>query len=229
MTRIFVTLAVFASLGLAATFALGTVSLFLDFSDLKKEIFLIHFTLGLFTAIGLLLLHCLIFTYFLGTGRWVKEVGLAYDLPDHQLPRTTRELKRSTFPPALFAMLSAIATVAAGAGAHLEVWPWYVHGSLAVLTLLINAWAFRIDYGNLNHNVRVIDAVMDEVERIRAAFGLTSNVEGLQECGGQDSSIAPLSPVLGGEELGVRGLACRFAKRKPDPSPPSTGERGEDG
>jgi hypothetical protein len=203
MTRIFVTLAVFASSGLAATFVLGTVSLFLDFSDLKKEIFLIHFTLGLFTAIGLLLVHCLIFTYFLGTGRWVKEVGLAYDLPDHLLPRTTRELKRSTFPPALFAMLIVIATVAAGAGAHLEVWPWFIHGTLAVLTLVINAWAFRIEYRNLNHNVRVIEAVMDEVERIRAAFGLSSNLEALQEKGVWEQPAKPQGEFS--ESPGFRG------------------------
>src|SRR5438874_961324 len=132
MTRIFVTLATFASLGLAGTIALGIVSMFLDFSELKKDIFLLHFTVGLLTSIGLLLVHCLIFTYFLGTGRWVKEVALAYDLPDYLLPRTTRELKRGTFPPALFAMLSAIATVAVGAGVHVVDWPWYAHGSLAV-------------------------------------------------------------------------------------------------
>ena len=52
------------------------------------------------------------YTYFLGTGRWVKEVGLAYELPDDPLPRLTRELKRRTFPPALFAMLVAMASLA---------------------------------------------------------------------------------------------------------------------
>ena len=71
---------------------------------------MIHFYLGLFSEVGTLLVHCLIFTYFLGTGRWVKEVGLAYDLPDDPLPRLTRALKRRTFPVALAAMLVAIAT-----------------------------------------------------------------------------------------------------------------------
>ncbi len=43
------------------------------------------------------------------------------------------------------------------------------------------------------------------------------------------ASLAPLSPVLGGEGLGVRGQhrvgVCR-SPLTPDPSPPSTGERG---
>ena len=77
----------------------------------------IHFLLGLFAVLVTLAVHCLIFIYFLGTGRWVKEVVLAYRLPDAPLPRLTRELKRRTFPLALLAMLVPIATAAAGAGA----------------------------------------------------------------------------------------------------------------
>jgi hypothetical protein len=143
--------------------------------------FLTHFLLGLFTAIGTLLVHCLIFTYFLGTGRWVKEVGLAYDLPDADLPRLTRELKRRTFPPALAAMLVTIATAAAGAGAQLQEWPWTVHASLAVATLVVNAWAFRIEYRNLRINADALDRVLQEVDRIRAERGLPSNQEALRQ------------------------------------------------
>ena len=71
------------------------------------SIYLLHFTLGLFSVLFALGVHCLIFIYFLGTGRWVKEVALAYGIPDAPLPKLTRELKRRTFPPALFAMLIA--------------------------------------------------------------------------------------------------------------------------
>ncbi len=41
--------------------------------------------------------------------------------------------------------------------------------------------------------------------------------------------LPPLSPVLGGEGSGVRGLrqtTTRCSPLTPDPSPPSTGERG---
>jgi amino acid transporter len=176
MARLFCILAVLDLLALLVTIAFGAASKFWD-----HELYLSHFTLGLFTAIGTLLVHCLIFTYFLGTGRWVKEVGLAYQLPDGDLPRKTRELKRTTFPPALLAMLLTIATAAAGAGAQLRQWPWYVHGSLALLTLAINVWAFRIELRHLAENVRVLDAVMAEVERLRAAAGLSPNAEALAE------------------------------------------------
>jgi hypothetical protein len=177
MARLFRILAVLNSLALLATFAVGTASL-LGSHDL---FFLPHFTLGLFTAIGTLLVHCLIFTYFLGTGRWVKEVGLAYRLPDADLPRMTRELKRATFPPALLAMLVTIAAAAAGAGAQLREWPWYVHGALALLTLAVNLWAFRLELRHLDVNARVLAAVMAEVERIRAGCGLPSSQEALAQ------------------------------------------------
>jgi hypothetical protein len=128
-----------------------------------------------------LFVHCLIFTYFLGTGRWVKEVALAYGLPDALLPRWTRQLKRGTFPPALCAMLVTIATAGAGAGVQWQNWPWYAHGLLAAATLVVNLWAYRIEYRGLRDNAVIIDTVMGEVERIRAERGLPSNAQALEQ------------------------------------------------
>jgi hypothetical protein len=184
MTRIFTTLAVIDGLALLVSFVLGIASWWRGAAHQANDsLYLVHFTFGLFTAIGTLLVHCIIFTYFLGTGRWVKEVKLAYNLRDEPLPLLTRELKRKTFPPALAAMLITIATAAAGAGAQLQEWPWQVHATLALLTLVINGWAFSIEYRNVNINGGVIEDVMREVERIRAARGLTSNADALREQG----------------------------------------------
>jgi amino acid transporter len=176
MTRTFSTLAVLLTFAMIATALAGVWSFSLDKSDpWRQEVFLVHFHLGLWTSIGALFVHCIIFTYFLGTGRWVKEVGIAYRLPDDPLPKKTRELKRATFPPALFSMLIAIFTSAAGAGVLFQSWPWYVHATGAVLTLLINLWAFRVEYRNLAANSEILNAVLMEVDRIRQAQGLESN------------------------------------------------------
>ncbi len=182
MTRIFTTLAALNGLLLSAAFIFGVISKVRgSLLDPGDRTYLIHFYLGLFGALLTLLVHCLIFTYFLGTGRWVKEVGLAYRLPDEPLPRLTRELKRRTFPPALFAMLIAIATVAAGAGAQLRAWPWGVHAALATATLVINLWAYRIELRDLKINGGIIEDVLREVDRIRAERGMASNAEALQQ------------------------------------------------
>jgi hypothetical protein len=182
MVHTYRALAYLLTAAMLATIGVGFWSFFItEIGDYKKNVFLIHFSLGLVTALGLLLAHCLVFTYFLGTGRWVKEVTLAYRLPDEPWHRDTRELKRQTFPPALFSMLIAIATTAAGAGAQLQAWHWTVHATLAFLTLAINLWAFRLEMRNLARNNAVIQGVLDEVDRVRAAQGLTSNDEALKE------------------------------------------------
>src|SRR4051794_4360143 len=176
MTRIFLTLAAVDSLALALAFALGCWSKLTDglHTDASPA-FMLHFLVGLFTAVGTLLTHCLIFTYFLGTGRWVKEVTLAYDLPDRPWHKRTRDLKRLTFPPALAAMLVTIATAAGGAGAQMQSWPWQVHFGLALAALVINLWAFRLEWRTVTENAAILDAVLRDVDRIRAERGLPPN------------------------------------------------------
>lgn len=166
---------------LIASFILGWVSRFQDGVQRGDAVYTLHFLVGLLTAISTLLVHCIIFTYFLGTGRWVKEVGLAYGLADDRLPRQTRELKRRVFPPALFAMLIVIATAAGGQGAQMGIWHWSIHATLAVLALAVNAWAYTVEYRCLAENAVVLDGVMREVDRIRAEQGLPPNAEALLE------------------------------------------------
>ncbi|MBI3409243.1 MAG: hypothetical protein HY040_12925 [Planctomycetes bacterium] len=179
--RVFRISAVVVLVAILASIGLGAWSFFLERdSPAKNDVFIIHFGAGLITALAILLVHCAVFTYFLGTGRWVKEVGLAYHLPDQDLPRTTRELKRQVFPPALFAMLSAIAAAAAGAGAQLQEWPWQIHATLALVTLGINLWAFRVEVRTIETNGAVVKAVMAEVERILEASGQGDHAQALE-------------------------------------------------
>lgn len=179
MAQTFRALAILLTIALLATLGLGFWSFFTAGRARGTDVFFVHWVFGLITVNISLLVHCLIFTYFLGTGRWVKEVTIAYKLPDEPWHKQTRELKRQTFPPALFSMLFGIAAAAAGAGAQLQAWHWTIHMTLGILTLLVNLWAFRIELRNLTLNAAVIEEVMVEVDRIRAASGLESNEEAL--------------------------------------------------
>jgi hypothetical protein len=182
MTPILARLSAFNFFLLLVTFLAGTTS-FLRGGKTNPEdpTYLLHVWLGLASVTTTLGLHCLVFIYFLGTGRWVKEVALAYKIPDDPLPKLTRDLKRRTFPPALLAMLVPIAAAAAGAGAATQRWPWPLHASLAVLVLLVNFWAFRVEIRSVTVNTALIDEVMRQVERIRAERGLPSNEEALRQ------------------------------------------------
>src|SRR5215472_10787120 len=165
MSRILARLAAFNFLVLLLAFAVGWLSRWRgSVTSADDPTYMIHFLLGLFAVILTLGTHCLIFIYFLGTGRWVKEVALAYRLPDAPLPRLTRDLKRRTFPVALLAMLVPIATAAAGTAAQRREWSWVYHATLATVTLLINAWAFLVEYRNVTINAGIIDEVMREVD-----------------------------------------------------------------
>ena len=70
-------------------------------------------------------------------------------------------------PAALFAMLIPIATAAAGAGVLLRNGPG-MRGSLALTALLINIWAYGVEYRTIRTNAGVLDDVLTEVDRIRA-------------------------------------------------------------
>jgi hypothetical protein len=182
MTRIFFVCATLTGLALVASAVTGTVSWWdggLQRSD--GSLYLTHFVLGLFTAVAVLLIHCLAITYFLGTGRWVKEVCLAYGLPDERWPLQTRDIKRGNTPYAIVAMLVTIGTAAAGQGRYLLDWPSWLHASLAATTLAVNAVVWVIEYRNMKRNIRILDEVYAEVERMRAAQGLPSNEEALRQ------------------------------------------------
>ena len=179
MTRIFVTLATIHALALVITFGFGIeFMLERDAGAVAPSAdqpirggFAWHMVSGMISAVFTLLVHCLIFTYFLGTGRWVKEVAGAYHLPDEPWPKLTREFKRRAFPPALFAMLSVIAAVASGAGAQTasESWWSWSHPVLAILALVINGWAYVVEYRTVAANSGVMDHVMAEVEERQRA------------------------------------------------------------
>jgi hypothetical protein len=182
MTRIFTPLAILNVLALLAAYGVGVVSkLRGSAANPSDNTYLIHFALGLGTAMLTLFVHCQVFTYFLGTGRWVKEVTLAYGLPDVPWHKETRELKRRTYPVALIAMLVTIAASAAGVGAQMQEWPWMIHATLATITLAVNLWAFRLEHRNISSNTAIIEEVTEQVDQICKSRGLPSNAERWQE------------------------------------------------
>ena len=184
MTRLFLVFATLTGLALLASAVSGTLSWLHGGLTGEGSLYLTHFVLGLFSAIAVLLIHCLTITYFLGTGRWVKEVCLAYGLPDDRWPRQTRDIKRRNTPYAILAMLVTIATAAAGAGRQNFEWPAWVHAALAGATLVINVAVWVIEYRNMGTNLRILDEVYAETERLRAAAGLPSSEEALRQEGG---------------------------------------------
>jgi len=181
MTRIFLVFVTLTGLALIASAVSGVLSWQQGGLTREGSVYLTHFVLGLFTALAVLLTHCLAITYFLGTGRWVKEVCIEYRLPEERWPRQTREIKRKNTPRAILAMLVTIATAAAGAGRQNFDWPAWIHAALAGTALVVNAMAWVVEYRNMRTNIRILDEVYAETDRMRAELGLPSNEEAMRQ------------------------------------------------
>jgi hypothetical protein len=120
-------------------------------------------------------------TYFIGTGRWCKEVVERYALDRSFVERST-SLKRRTFPWAVLSMLTTLGAVALGAasdpGTLMENTAAWVtpHFIVSLVTVAFLACSFFVQAGNLQAHSELIQDIMAEVRRVRAERGLS--VEG---------------------------------------------------
>lgn len=179
MTRIFVTLAWFAVVMMAATLILGLAidDLHTDHSPEMLRWATVHRLAGVATALVVVLVHSIVVTYFIGTSRWCKEVSEAYEL-DHQYLRRSNALKRRTFPWALTGMLAVVGVIALGAAAdpatalpHTDDWVIpHLLGALCGAALI--CWTFFVEWNSIHANHEVIADVLIEVRRIRSEHGL---------------------------------------------------------
>ncbi len=171
MHRIFLGLAATAATLILTTFALGLAA---ALEDRVAHHFWhdIHFLAGLMTTMTTLLVHSIVFTYFLGTGKWVKEVVRVYRLPEWLSATATRN-KRRAFPFELWGMLAIGATAWMGAAVDTRrgVSPLW-HLSLAAAALGFNLGAFLVEYVSIVAQARLLLEVKDQADQLRMECGM---------------------------------------------------------
>ncbi len=177
MSRILVGMASFNALVLLAAFSVGfycegrvQVQAGSSLTDSQK-LFTYHLLSGLSATLLTLLLHSLIFTYFIGTGRWVQEVAKAYQFPEPFWERS-RELKRKALPLILVSIMLVITVATLGAATDLGMLDSNFHLALAVLAIGCNFWSFFREYALVRANGEIITQIMTEVKRMRRERGL---------------------------------------------------------
>lgn len=183
VNRIFLYLALFALAFLVATMMLG-----LWLGDVRNPAdtvtqrwATIHRLSGVSVGLLLVLVNSIVVTYFIGTSRWCREVVDTYQL-DQEFTRRANKIKRSTFPIATISMLVAVGMVALGGaadpGASLQLEPLFgltwanLHLIGALLGTAVIAFGFTIEWSNIEEQRALIQAILDEVRRIRVARGL---------------------------------------------------------
>ncbi len=165
MHRIFLGLAATNTLLLLVTFSLG---LFVP-SGQGGFVHDMHFLVALLTIVMTLMVHGIVYTYFLGTGKWVKEVARVYQLPDWTWGQATRN-KRRTFPFVLGGMMLIGATAWLGAAADtIRGFGGLWHLAVAAATLGFTLGAFAFEYVSIVAQARLLLEVKEQADRLRLA------------------------------------------------------------
>ena len=137
----------------------------------------VHRLSGVFAALVVVLVNSMAVTYFIGTGRWCREVVEAYGL-DATFVERSKRLKRAAFPLAVLGMLAVVGIVALGGAADPAtgrkgsvdgVTPHLIGGiSLAAAI----AWCFQAQVPTIRRQQDLIDDVMAVVRSERVSRGL---------------------------------------------------------
>ena len=137
----------------------------------------IHMLLGILAGLVAILVNSISVTYFIGTGRWCKEVADTYDL-DPSLAQRCNRLKRLTFAWALSGMLTVLLIVGLGGasdpGTLRSTTPQWVtpHLYAAWFGATWIAISFMLQMANIRSNSEIIDEVVQRVHDIRVERGL---------------------------------------------------------
>ena len=179
MDRVFTRAALFAVALMAATAGLG-----LWLGDLHGQTApavlrwgTVHRLSGVLAALMVVLVNSMAVTYFIGTGRWCREVVETYGLDGSYIERS-RRIKRAAFPFALMGMLAVVTIVALGGAADpasgrpgTQQWVTpHLLGGIGLAAMI--AWCFQSQVPQLRLQQGLIEEVMDEVRESRRKRGL---------------------------------------------------------
>jgi hypothetical protein len=177
VNRIFLTLTIVANLGLgvAVWYGLGIHDRSGHLAAVKHSVSM-HLLVALGASLLVLMLHAVVLTYFMGTGRWLEDTSTAYKLDDRFRGKNIR-LKYRAIPGMIVCMLLIILTGAFGASADpLPVaqssMTSTIHFTLAMTTVFLNLLVSGLEYQAIAENGRLVAEVVGEVKRIRKERGL---------------------------------------------------------
>ena len=137
----------------------------------------VHRLSGVLAALMVVLVNSMAVTYFIGTGRWCREVVETYGLNDRYIARS-RRLKRAAFPFAMIGMLAVVTIVALGGAADpasgrpgTQQWVTpHLLGGIGLAAMI--TWCFQSQVPQIRLQQGLIEEVMDEVRESRRRRGL---------------------------------------------------------
>jgi hypothetical protein len=111
--------------------------------------------------------HCVVFTYFIATAKWVQHAIAVKNL-DASLAAPTRSFKRHAFPAALAAMSMVFVAAVLGAARDNYATPRWWHHAAAIAALAVNLVVAVLEYRAIARNGRLIDTVLARANTVPA-------------------------------------------------------------
>jgi hypothetical protein len=127
----------------------------------------IHLLFSLATVVILLGIHSIVYTYFVATGKWAKEVVHAYQLPDWIATQATKNKRRAfrLFMGSMTAIAIAawLGAAADTRGTGYTLW----HLAAAAFAVAYNVGSFVVEYAVIVAHVRLLTELKDRADRMR--------------------------------------------------------------
>jgi len=182
MKRIFLTLAVISTVILFTALVLGlNIRPALSQNrDAAASAIDSHMGMALFALIAAAMVHSIVLTYFMGTGRWMEETSRAYHLQE-TWKAESKSLKYRMIAGMTFCLVLLIFTGALGMATGTRAFKGFpdygisagtVHFTSAALAITLNLIVNVQQYLAISRNSQLVDSIMSEVRRIRTEKGL---------------------------------------------------------
>src|SRR5215217_7675522 len=128
----------------------------------------VHVLLALLTTMTTLAVHSIVYTYFLATGKWAKEVVRVYALPEW-INTQAKKNKRKAFRFEFWSMSLIAVTAWLGAAADTQGMNPLWHLGVAAATLAFNLGAFAVEYAVIVAQARLLLEVKARADQMREA------------------------------------------------------------
>ena len=121
-----------------------------------------HMLAGTMAVLLCIAVHCIVFTYFIATAKWIQHAVTVKNL-SAEYTAPTRSFKAQAFPAALTAILAVFITAMLGAATDNHLVSPTAHHLMALSAFAINLGAAAIEYRAIDRNARLIDRLLAEL------------------------------------------------------------------
>jgi len=122
----------------------------------------LHLLLGVMTTMACIGVHCVVFTYFIATAKWVQHAVSVKSLPVEWIA-PTKSFKMQAFPAALAAMAMVFLTAILGAAADNYTVSARWHFGAAIAAIVVNAIVAQREYVAISRNGKLIDDLLAHI------------------------------------------------------------------